>query len=183
MANNDLQLLEHEAQRKVGRNIMNFQRVELLLKYLISRSQLHGLTSELEGALVKREKNVHKKTLGLLSKELFKTIYNERDPVEPPVVLEEPWLSFTFHCEIDDCSKLENFKLQLERLVDQRNDLVHHRLHSVNRKSLESWRELIIFLDTQRDNTIPIFEWLRGLVLSMSKASKVLGEVKIAPDT
>lgn len=178
MNKKELESLEHEAQRKIGRNIMNFQKFEFMLKHLISRSQLHGRASELADNLEKNKQDTHKKTLGLLAKDLFNTVYTDTQSVEPPNDLDEPWLSFTFTSETDTAA-LEDFKLKLENLINQRNDLIHHKLPSIKKDSHESWLELIDYLDNQREETIPIFDWLHALGLSLIEMSKELATLDL----
>lgn len=176
MNKQELELLEHEAQRKIGRNIMNFQNIEFMLKHLISRSQLHGRASELADNLEKNKQDIHKKTLGLLAKDLFNTVYTDTQSVEPPSDLAEPWISFTFTSETDE-SALNDFKLKLENLINQRNELIHHKLHSIEKDSHESWQELIDYLDNQREETIPIFDRLHTLGLSLIEMSNELKQL------
>ena len=173
----DLKLLEQEAQRKIGRNIMNFQRIEFMIKHLVSRSQVQGTMTDFEDNLAKQEQDIHSKSLGLLARDLFKTVYTEREPVDQPNESIGPWISFTFHSKVND-SALKKFKLELEKLINQRNELIHHRLHSVKIDSPDSWRELIAFLDQQREDITPLYNWLQSLGLSMREMARVLKDVK-----
>jgi len=166
MNKKELESLEHEAQRKIGRNIMNFQKIEFMLKHLISRSQCHGTISSLASNLEKSESDIHKKSLGLLAKDLFNTVYADSELMEPPADVNEPWISFKFSSETD-VSNQNDLKLQLENLINNRNELIHHKLHSIRTNSESNLQELIDFLDQQNEDIIPIFEWLQSLGKSM----------------
>jgi len=162
MNSKEIDILAHEAQRKIGRNIMNFQKIEFMLKYLISRSQCHGTISSFKNNLEKNESDIYKKSLGLLAKDLFNTVYADPESIEPPTDNNEPWISFKFSSETD-ISNQNDLKLQLENLINNRNELIHHKLHSIRTNSEADLKELIDFLDKQNEDISPVFKWLQSL--------------------
>ena len=62
----DIDDLFGEVQRKIGRNILLFQQLEYLLKYIVANGQYSGYFSELEVVLAKRGETVNKQTMGQL---------------------------------------------------------------------------------------------------------------------
>ena len=58
--------LIREVQRKIGRNILLFQQLESLLKYIVANGQFSGFSSELENNIATRRSSVNKQTMGQL---------------------------------------------------------------------------------------------------------------------
>ncbi|WP_231757225.1 hypothetical protein [Microbulbifer elongatus] len=54
-----------ETLKKIGRNVQNFQRMEAMLKFLISHSRLQGAASELQSNHEKAVDAVSKQTMGI----------------------------------------------------------------------------------------------------------------------
>ena len=57
----------HLAYQGVGRNLLQFQRLELLLKYLLERHQGSYTIETIVDEMKRREKAQERKTLGLLA--------------------------------------------------------------------------------------------------------------------
>jgi hypothetical protein len=62
----DIEVLRDEALRKLGRNIVNFAKIEAAFKYLLSVSQLEGTEKTISDQLGKNQTRLEKKTLGNL---------------------------------------------------------------------------------------------------------------------
>lgn len=66
----------NECMRRIGRNMVMFQRMELLLKYLLTNSSLEGYGKELESIKAKRASDISSMTMGQLSNEYFNSIFD-----------------------------------------------------------------------------------------------------------
>lgn len=56
----DLIKMRDEVFRKIGRNLLNFQKIELILKHLITNGRMSGYISELKANQERRAAEVHK---------------------------------------------------------------------------------------------------------------------------
>ncbi|WP_226704497.1 hypothetical protein [Microbulbifer elongatus] len=94
-----------ETLKKIGRNVLTFQRMEAMLKFLISYSRLQGTASELQSNHEKAVDAVSMQTMGNLVKNFVTSVYSElnREP-ESPLDNEQAWISFSFKVETDEAS-------------------------------------------------------------------------------
>ena len=63
MSDDQIKELRDVAFRKIGRNLVNFQKLELALKFIIVRSDLRGYASEAAKVLRDKEKVLDRKAL------------------------------------------------------------------------------------------------------------------------
>ena len=68
--------LRDEAYQKIGRNLVLFQKTEMMLKVLVSRSKIGGTLSELESSIKKRDKAVHSHGMGSLVSEFMASMHS-----------------------------------------------------------------------------------------------------------
>ena len=72
MNDKDIKAVSDEALRKIGRNLVHFQKMEHALKIIISSGKISGTASELENAQKKRAKSIEKRGMGSLAKDFMK---------------------------------------------------------------------------------------------------------------
>lgn len=159
--------LRDEALRKVGRNVVNLQKMERALKLLIVLSDLKGPMSELKGVYEKRLADVEKLTMGRLADKAVDILYSAADTdAEAPDDVEGAWVAFGFRIE-GGADRKKATKKALSFVVEERNRLVHKMLGEFDSASVESCRALIDLLDRQDERITPHFErvmgWLRFL--------------------
>ena len=145
---------------KIGRNVYNYQILETGLKLLISRCIIHG--NDPASLRENTKKNIDKqtmKTMGNLVKEYLDRIYEGKPVSNNSKILMQ------FTVEADEKFILDR-KKELEKLVEQRNHLVHQRLIELDRASLSSCKKLCSELDEQNEQIKCEFEILRGQALS-----------------
>ena len=161
-----------ETLKKIGRNVLTFQRMEAMLKFLISHSKLQGTVSEVKSNHEKAVDAVSMQTMGNLVKNFVASVYSEPNlEQEPPVDNEQAWMSFTFTIETDEAS-IEQRKAALSAIVQERNALIHQMLGQFDHKSVESCRQLNDVLDKQSERMRPEFEALRTLVMTLLDGRK-----------
>jgi hypothetical protein len=164
--NPELKLTEtrDEVFRKIGRNVHNIQKIELLLKHLIALGRVSGYTSELAENYKQQAEQVRNQTLGnLVNQFLDNTFSRPEESSQPTAEFKEPYLSFFFAVEAD-ADFYQSKKQALKTLVDERNDLAHHLLTRFNIDSIDGCLQLEQFLDQQRERHIAEYDFLKSLI-------------------
>src|SRR5688572_16939882 len=111
--------------RKVGRNIVNLQRLECRLKVLLSL-YVDAPLSKLPEALKKRRDALARQTMGPLTHEMVDRLIPDTSPQGAfELLATEYWVSVSLGLEGDENQRRE-LRSSLRRLVDDRNELVHH---------------------------------------------------------
>lgn len=137
--------------RKVGRNVVLFQQLEQLLKFVVANGNLAGFASELKTLKEAQENKINKQTLGTLVGQYVENSNPESNTQSTePEEIDEAYFSFSFRIECDD-DYYESRKEALARLVTERNDLIHHLLPRFDMKSAQSCRALSKELDEQSE--------------------------------
>ena len=172
MNSSELESELNDTLRKIGRNVLHFQRMEAMLKFMISHSGIQGTVSTLKAKREKAVEVVSRQTMGNLVKEFFTTIYSEEvNSDESAEDIEEIWVKFSFKLEANK-DYIEQRKSALERIVEERNILIHQMLSRLDQQSLQSCRELGVLLDEQAERIRPEYEVLRSLVMSLQTGRK-----------
>ena len=141
----------NEVLRKIGRNIILFQKFEYLLKYIVGNGNFSGYASEIEKLKARQDKAVRKQTMGTLVEQYLEN--SNPDYAEEHSKTNEStesFMSFTFRTECDSIY-YEKKEEALARVVAERNELVHHLLPLYNSNSLESCKQLGDKLDRQSE--------------------------------
>jgi hypothetical protein len=100
--NQDLSAIRDEVLQKIGRNLVNFQKIELMLKHLIANGQVSGYRNEFQKNQEKKVIDTRKKTLGTLVGEFVETTFQSNNSLsEPTAEHTEPYISFSFSVEAD----------------------------------------------------------------------------------
>jgi len=158
--------------RKVGRNVLLFQQIEALLKFLVANHRGDGSTSNFQERQQQRTEKTYKQMMGKLVEQFTAGILSDAgEPTVEPEDLAEVWMSFTFTTS-GDGEFYEAQRADMKRMVDERNDLIHHFLPRWQPDSPERMAEAANYLDEQRARVMPMFEHLR----SVSKALIDVGQ-------
>lgn len=145
-----LGILVKEVQRKIGRNIILFQKLESLLKYLVANGQYCLSLIEFENHLSERQSIVNKQTMGVLVGQFVERNNPARDEYSfGPNELEVPSVLMDFRIEMDKDQYQERKEL-FAKLVSERNELVHHLLPKLD-SSIENAKKLEKDLDKQAE--------------------------------
>jgi len=172
MISSELESVLNDTLQKIGRNIVNFQRMEAILKFIISRSNLQGTASTLKTTHEKSVEAVSRQTMGSLVKEFFPAVYSDHANSDNSAAeIDETWISFSFRHNADE-AYIEERKASLARIVEERNILIHQMLSKLDQQSLQSCRELGIQLEEQAERVRPEYETLRSLARSLQAGRK-----------
>jgi hypothetical protein len=165
----DLIKMQDKVFEKIGRNLLNFQKIEQLLKLLIANGRVSGHMSELNEIRERQVEAVHKQTMGnLVGKFVDNTLLSHEEFSQIPFEPKEPYFSFSFNVKVD-ADFYEGKKQALKSLVDDRNDLIHHLLPRFNPESIESCLETEHYLDQQREKLIPEYDFLKSLLIGLKE--------------
>lgn len=176
MPENHTNELRDIAFRKIGRNVVNLQRFERMLKLIIVRSDVQGYASELARVHHNKAKNIDRQSLGLLVHEFFNTVYSNGPSNDDPVnEFDEIWMSLSFRIESDEES-INNRKRELAELVEERNLLIHHWLADLDFDLVEDCEKLISLLDEQDNRLKPHYQSLMRLLGNIHEAQQRLSK-------
>jgi hypothetical protein len=178
----ELTALTNELFRRIGRNLLNFQKIEGMLKFLVANGQLQGPIKALTDLRNERANSVLRSTMGVLAGKFVNEILSDAGDVEDSLAgSTEAWFSFklSFRTEMQESVELGD---SLRSLVDERNDLVHHLDGRWDNKSIESTRNLVAQLDEQRERLIPIYNQLKGMVLAVAEGMKQHADFLSSPE-
>jgi hypothetical protein len=168
----ELEKLQNEVLRKIGRNVMLFQQMEHWLKFLSIYGSHSGYVNELETILKDRAADINKKMMGQVAGQFLENTFSASEKnADEPEELKEARLSFRFRVEGDD-QLYEERKNALNAIVAERNDLIHHLLPKWNMNSLESGKDIEQYLDEQREKILPELENLKVLIKTFQEAVK-----------
>ncbi|HQR15967.1 MAG TPA: hypothetical protein PLZ37_15505, partial [Nitrospira sp.] len=159
----DIETVRSEALRKVGRNVVNFQKVEACLKFLVTICNTAGTQTTLMNNIHEEAARVHREPLGNLATSLNRCVFDGRDEPVAPEDLSELWASFSLRVDGDADSNSQR-KRALRALVTARNNLIHQDLARIDYDSVPSCRELIELLDAQNPRILEQLSALRALI-------------------
>ncbi len=170
-----------EVLRCIGRNVVTFQQVEYLLKYLNTHSAFSGSVSEFSASLEKHAATVQKKTMGELAGRLVDHVLRHPSNDEPPVKTDEARFGFRFSIE-SDAEFVDLHDREMRALVDARNDLIHHFLPRWQSAVGGDVDSALAYLDAQRDETLRMKERLESWARTVQAGKMHLAEFMDSPD-
>ena len=167
----DIETIRSEALRKVGRNVVNFARLESGLKILLSMC-FSGTPKELKRKKRRRIQENRTKTLGELAMHFSSSLSKGQESLEDiPENLDDIHISFSFSFGDDKGSR--KFRKSLLELVKDRNNLIHHRLAELDSTSVDSYKMLIEYLDEQQKRIIEKLDAIGDLLDLLDRARNV----------
>jgi hypothetical protein len=173
----ELTASRHLVYQGVGRNLLQFQRLELLLKHLLGWHQ--GTYSvETQADEMKRCENVQeRKTLGLLAGDLFEKVILKPASGDalPAERADSTKFSHRFGITITPDIHQE-WQSRLKELVDERNQLVHLSLLTWDLDTMEGCQAVIAELDEQRGRIGTELEKVKQYHNSMIQCMELLHE-------
>lgn len=123
-----LSAIKDELFRKVGRNLINYQTIEQLLKQLILSSRISGPVSQLEEIRKQKSEEVKVQTMGTLAGQFIENTYQApKASSNEQAEIKEIHLSTSIYFDVSD-DVLESRRADLKKITDARNNLVHHLL-------------------------------------------------------
>jgi hypothetical protein len=170
-----------EVMRRIGRNVVNFQMVEAILKHLNAHASLHGPASQLATRMEEQRAAEHKKTMGELVGRMMSKVLQPQQEHETPDEIDEPWFGFRFTVETD-AQFIDQHDKEMRSLVDARNELIHHFLPRWYSAVDGDFEAALAYLDAQRDETFHVMDRLRGWVRATDEGRKQVVEFWASPE-
>ncbi len=167
----DLEAVSTEALRKLGRNILNFSKIEAGFKLLLSMSHAEGTTTTIRDNIKAKQNKLHKQTLGALVTEFNRSIFRDVEEPKPPENLTQPWLSLSLNIASTNPDECEQ---ALRKLVEERNCLIHHDLAHIDVNSIKDYRNLITLLDEQNPRLLAQLDDLRWMICLLSETVQII---------
>lgn len=161
----DIEVVRTEALRKLGRNVVNFAKIEAGFKLLLSISQVEGTPKTISDQLRKNQTRLRKQTLGGLVQEFHKNVVSDPSQSEPkPDVSSEERISISFKFAYDDPDFSKAQKRARSNIVAERNRLIHQDLALLDTSSVEDYLKLISLLDEQNPRLLAHLDELRWMI-------------------
>jgi hypothetical protein len=167
--------IKDEALRKIGRNVVNFQKIEGMLKLLLSRREFRGPISEFESKLDKQRQEVEHDSLGKLAKNYFEYMCSESEIETDWSSLEKTHFGMSFRI-IAEKETLPVQREDFQCMVSERNRLIHQMLVGFNPDSIESCRDLIAELDKQNETIMRHYKNLQNALLAFQEGMNQLAK-------
>lgn len=160
-----------EVERRVGRNLLLYQRIENGLKELLLRSYAEGSTqADVEQHLAAHAAKVMRQNMGEAARDVFKTVLtdNRRPLSELPKGSDVSIRTrFTIGSHPDDPDVIVRLRERCKAVVDARNDLVHHFLRQTPRDSADRLRDALAELDARYEVASGLRNELLGMLASL----------------
>lgn len=158
----NLKQIHDEVLRRVGRNLLLFQGIEGLLKFLLSRHKVGCRPKDFRGHLQERIEAVSGTMLGHLVQKYVTEVL--RDAGTEVAEEESPADCMTFSLKISgDTNFIEAMRRDMKLMTEQRNELVHGFLARWQVDSQDKLEETLEYLDAQREKVLPMHEHLKSV--------------------
>jgi hypothetical protein len=172
----------NEVFRRVGRNLLLLQQIELLLKALLSGSGFAGYASEIRAKAAQRAEEISRKTLGQLAQQYHDELLGQGDaPPSAPEDPREPWFSMRIQFKFDQ-AVVERDRAVLLALVAERNELAHTFLSRWDLSSTADLEAANNVLDEQRARALPVLEHVKALLEQLQVHRQGIGESLLRGD-
>ncbi|HBE59870.1 MAG TPA: hypothetical protein DEG17_01885 [Cyanobacteria bacterium UBA11149] len=178
----DIETVRAEALRKLGRNIVNFSKIEAVLKYLLSVSQFKGTKETISEQFHRNHDKHRKETLGKLVREFHNNVLVNDSQVEATTTHSNSEFSVSFKVTYDDQNFLKSQKRTLSDIVVERNKLIHQDLALLDTSCVEDYRKLISLLDEQNPRLLAHLEELGWMIEAMGDNLKTLKDLLKSPE-
>lgn len=168
--------LSEEVLRKIGRNVLLFQQIEGILKYLIANHRIDWAASDYVERQKMRVNSVQNQMMGNLVKRYTDDILSDAgESSYEPEEITQAWISTSFTIASDN-NFYESQRANMKLVVDERNDLIHHFLPRWQPDSIEHMTTAVSYLDQQQEKVMPMFEHLNSVKETMKNTFRELAE-------
>lgn len=165
----DIEVIRAEALRKLGRNVLNFSKLENGFKLLLSVSHIEGKTTS-RNSLKARQHRLRKQSLGTLVTEFNRDVIRKEEAASAKHPTKSG-LSLSFSIT---STHSKEWKRTLRTLVKERNRLIHQDLALIDVTSVEDYRNLISVLDKQNPRLLAQLDNLRWMLCSLGETVQSL---------
>lgn len=183
--------LQREVQRKLGRCLIRIQQFELLLKNIVGKREISFALGSRTGQLSDNASAIANNTLGQLVGELTGKYFQpklqeaENPQTEAAPVDDEANPAGWFHIKMSVSMPPEahaQIKVELQDLVDLRNDLVHHFIEGQDLMSEEGCIAADMYLTDCYAEIDRHFISMEGWAVSMDDAKQSMAAFIASPE-
>ena len=177
----NLKPTQDEVLRRVGRNLVIFQQIEQMLKFLLASHKVGGTA---DNYLARQQENaecINKKMLGLLVERYGNEVLQDAGEEVPDEDRPEGWFSFSFRLS-GDTEFVESLRRDLKLMTDERNDLVHGFIPRWKPESKAVLEDTLAYLDAQREKVLPMHEHLMRTMDGMQQSKTLLLNFMNSPE-
>jgi hypothetical protein len=153
--------------QKIGRNVVNFQKMEAMLKFILTATNFSTPISKVQKCLEIQARSLRNKSMGVLVEGAARALHSEAPTA--PQDAKEIWVTHAFTLG-EGGSKLPDWRREMRKVVGERNKLIHKMLSSWDPRSLESCRSLCEELDAQRERILPAYEHLESVAKAIRES-------------
>ena len=153
--------------QKIGRNVVYFQKMEAMLKFILTVTNFAAPISAAQEHLAARANSLRRKPMGDLVEAAAKGLHNQ--PPAVPSDAKEVWVTHSLSLS-EGGSRMPDWRREMRRVVKERNALIHQMVASWDPRSLDSCRALCKELDAQRERTLPAYEHFQSIVKAIRES-------------
>lgn len=175
-----LEAIKNEVMRKIGRNMLLFQQMEHMLKFLIVHGNFAGSVDEVREEQEALTAAVRNQSMGKLVR-LFLKGGQPSTPANALVEASPPAATISFAMQYS--GQVGAGRKTLKAIVDERNDLVHHLLPRLDPNSVDSWMDADRYLDQQREKLLPEIVTLERAIDLVERGRKEFAELLTSDET
>ena len=171
---------QQKVQRLLGRCLLQLQRYERLLKFIVAHYQLSGSVDTLEANRAKKIQSTSTTTLGnLVGEFLGSYVVSEQvaDEDSPTTDLSDelPSVSFQMTTQLSNAD-FAQMKSDLSELVKMRNNLVHHFIDAHDLWSVEGCHGAQDALNLAYDRINQHYDQLQELAEDMNRSQQIMAD-------
>lgn len=174
--------LLNEVLRRVGRNLLLFQQIELLMKFLVANANIEVGPAGHTAEQLSRVKAIKKKSLGQVCSQYFKEIFAPSVEDTQSENLTEIRVRSSFRMTSADLDQLSRDQVKFEAMTEERNDLVHHFLERCQLTDRESLDAALPYLDSQRERALALQQDLKRIHDTMLEGRQALAAYLRSPE-
>ncbi|MGB8510104.1 MAG: hypothetical protein WCD76_17125 [Pyrinomonadaceae bacterium] len=157
----------------IGRNVVNFQRLEHILKQLASFAPFCATPSRLQSEVEKQRARALRLTLGGAVKKWIESEFHATEPKQVPRLDQQIIISFGFDLPTTP-EYFDQLSGELESLAQERNCLIHQDLAQLNFEDEAECNALSIQLNAQNDRIIRATKFLGTILKQMKELARLI---------
>jgi hypothetical protein len=173
----DLQNTINEVHRKIGKNLITIQKIEHLLKYIVTHSHISGPVGQIVEIKKGLEDKLSNQSMGQVLSQYLANINPDTEKIIEDTDSQSDSLHITFQFERNySKERFEEIETNLSNILKERNDLVHHFILDFEEDSIDSCIKMEKKLDEQRSSLLTVLEDLQEIVKFITESKKQLVE-------
>jgi hypothetical protein len=166
-----------EALYAIGRNVVNFQRLEHILKQLALFAPICAAPSKLQSEIEKRRAKAGRLTLGGAVRKWIESEFHTTEPKQVPRLDQQIVISFGFDLPTTP-EYFDQLSGELESLAQERNCLIHQDLAQLKFEDEAECNALSIQLNAQNDRIIRAIKFLGTILAQMQEFARLIASDK-----